>query len=159
MITRLTSRAKFYIYWRKNVSIEPKDLREFPKQPSQQYRDHADTNPPVLRTALRHFIQHPNHAPKFAHHRLQIPKKQRNKLCSGKEVGPLEGYGLYIQEKICWVKVIIIEPLLATCCVVFGVGWCIKNNGGIQDGFAIAGTGIAYLTIIPSALQAVAQRR
>jgi hypothetical protein len=35
-----------------------------------------------------------------------------------------------------------------TCCLAFAVIWCILNSGGIQDGFAIAGTSIAYGTIM-----------
>ena len=56
-----------------------------------------------------------------------------------------------------WAKVFIVEAVFATFCVVFAVGWCIKNKGGIQEGFAIAGTGIAYATIMLAALQAVSQ--
>jgi hypothetical protein len=147
------------MFWRKNVSIDSTDLGHLPQQPSEDYSYQSDTNPPVLRTALRHFIQHPSHAPKSQYHRPRIPKKQRNKLNLSKNLGSQDGYGLYIQESICWVKVFVIEAILATCCVLFAVVWCVKNKGGIQDGFAMAGTGIAYLTIILGGLQAAAQRR
>jgi hypothetical protein len=53
--------------------------------------------------------------------------------------------------------VFAIEVMFATACMIFAIVWCIKNSGGIQDGFAIAGTGIAYATIILGALQAAAQ--
>jgi hypothetical protein len=141
------------------VSIDIKDLGDLPQQPSEEYCYQADTNPPVLKTALRHFIQHPDHAPTIPYHRSRIPKKQRNKLNLRKDLGPQEGYGLYIQESICWTKLFVIEAILATCCVLFAIVWCVMNKGGIQDGFAIAGTGIAYLTIILGGLQAVGKRK
>ena len=55
------------------------------------------------------------------------------------------------------MKFFVVEAVFATCCVLFAVGWCVRNEGGIQDGFAIAGTGIAYATIMLGALQAVSQ--
>lgn len=53
----------------------------------------------------------------------------------------------------------IVEAIFATSCILFAVIWCWKNEGGIQDRFAIAGTGIAYATILLGALQAMSQRR
>ncbi|KUJ15284.1 uncharacterized protein LY89DRAFT_750603 [Mollisia scopiformis] len=50
---------KFHLYWKQNVSIEEKDIGILPPRLSDEYSYSADTNPPVLRTALRHFIQHP----------------------------------------------------------------------------------------------------
>lgn len=70
-----------------------------------------------------------------------------------------EGYGIYIQDRIAWIKVFIIQAILATSCVIFAIVWCVLNKGGIQDGFTIAGTGIAYSTIMLAALQAVSQYR
>ena len=139
------------------MSIERKDFGELPPYPSENYSYTADTNPPVLRTALRHFIEHPSHAPKHPHHRPRIPKKVGEPLLLCKSLDAREGYGLYIQERICWRKVFVIEAVFATACMIFAIVWCIKNSGGIQDGFAIAGTGIAYATIILGASQAVAQ--
>lgn len=52
----------------------------------------------------------------------------------------------------------MIEGMFATCCLIFAIVWCIIHKGGIQDGFAVAGTGIAYLTILLGALQAVSRR-
>lgn len=95
----------------------------------------SDTNPPVLKTALRHFIQHPSHAPKKPCHRPRIPKKLNGKLSLKKEVDSQEGFGLYLQERICWSRVFVIEGIFATCCLIFAVVWCITHNGGIQDGF------------------------
>jgi hypothetical protein len=108
---------------------------------SEDYSYTADTNPPVLRTTLRHFIEHPSHAPKHPHHRPRVPKKVRGPLLLDKSLTPREGYGLYIQERICWSKVFAIEAVLATACIIFAIVWCTKYRGGIQDGFAIAGTG------------------
>lgn len=51
-----------------------------------------------------------------------------------------------------------VELIFATACLLFAAVWCLRNQGGIQDGFAIAGTGIAYATIVLGALQAVSQR-
>jgi len=55
------------------------------------------------------------------------------------------------------MKIFVVEAVVATGCVFFAVGWCVGNQGGIQDGFAIAGTGIAYATIMLGTLQAVSQ--
>jgi hypothetical protein len=145
------------LYWATNVSIGAEDFGKLPPYSSEDYSYTADTNPPVLRTALRHFIEHPSHAPKHPHHRPRIPKKVREPLLLDKSLTPREGYGLYIQERICWSKVFAIEAVLATACMIFAIVWCIKYRGGIQDGFAIAGTGIAYATILLGASQAVAQ--
>jgi hypothetical protein len=141
------------------VSIERNDFDVLPPPLLEDYSYLADTKPPVLKTALRHFIKYPNHAPKAPRHRPRIPKKLRDQLVLTKDLGSREGYGLYLQESICWEKVFIIEAIFATCCMAFAVIWCIRNNGGIQDGFAIAGTGIAYGTIMLGALQAISQRR
>lgn len=102
----------------------------------------------VPRTALRHLIEHPSHAPKQPQHRPRIPKKVGEPLLFDKTWLRAKGYGLYIQERICWRQVFVIEAVFATACMIFAVIWCIKTRGGIQDGFAIAGTGIAYVTTI-----------
>lgn len=143
---------------RSNVGIDRADLGKIPSPLCREYSYCADTNPPVLKTALQHFTEHPDHAPQIAYHRPRIPKKLREKLSLPKDSVPREGYGLYIQERICWTGVFIAEAMFSTCCIVFAVAWCIKNNGGIQDGFAIAGTGVSYGTVLLGALQAVAQR-
>jgi hypothetical protein len=101
------------------VSVERKDFGELPPYPSEDYSYTSDTNPPVLKTALRHFIEHPSHAPKYPHHRPRIPKKVGEPLLLDKSLGALdahEGYGLYIQERICWRKVFAIEAIFATLC-------------------------------------------
>lgn len=73
-----------------------------------------------------------------------------------KSMDLLDGYGLYIQERICWRNVFLIAAVYTTACVIFAVVWCISHEGGIQDAFAIAGTGIAYATIILGASQGFA---
>jgi hypothetical protein len=108
---------------------------------------------------LCHVIEHPHHALKIAHHRPRIPKRLGKGLTFTEDFISTPGYGLYIQEEICWKKVFLVEAIFATCCMDFAIIWCIKNGGGIQDGFAIAGTGIAYGTIMLGALQAVTHAR
>lgn len=144
--------VKFYLYWQRNVSIDPKDRGVLPPSPSDEYSCRADTNPPVLKTALQHFIQHPDHALKIPRHRPRIPKKLQKKLLLLENVDRLEGYGIYIQEKLSRRKIFMVEAVFPTACVLFAVLWCMKNNGGIQDGFAIAGTGITYASVILGAL-------
>jgi hypothetical protein len=152
--------VKFHLYWATNVSIDSKDIGLLPPQPSPDYDYRADTNPPVLTTALRHFIEHPTHAPKTPAHRPRIPKKVKQPLeLLEKNMDPREGYGLYVRDQIAWVRVCVVESVFATFCLLFAVVWCTRNNGGIQDGFAIAGTGLAYATIILGALQALCQRK
>jgi hypothetical protein len=145
------------LYWATNVGIDHSDFGRLPPYPSEDYLFTANTNPPVPRTALQHFIENPSHAAKQPRHRPRIPKKVRGPLLLDTRVDSLEGYGIYIQERICWKKVFLIEAVFATACMIFAVVWCIRNEGGIQDGFAIAGTGIAYATILLGASQAVAQ--
>lgn len=135
------------------MNIEDKDFGCLPSQSRDDYSYQADTNPPIPRDAVRHFIEYPEHAPRTAFNRLRIPKKIRQKISSP----CLEAYGIYIQESINWTKVIIVEVIFSTCCVIFAVFWCIAHEGGIQDGFTIAGTGIAYSTIMLVGLQALAQ--
>jgi hypothetical protein len=113
----------------------------------------------VLKSALRHFIENPDHAPKIAHHLPRIPKKLGKELILFNDAKPTPGYGLYIQDEIRWKKVFVVEAIFATFCIGFAIVWCIKKGGGIQDGFAIAGTGIAYGSIMLGALQAVAHGR
>ncbi|CZR66305.1 uncharacterized protein PAC_16206 [Phialocephala subalpina] len=144
--------VRFYLYWQRNVSIDPKDIGVLAPSPSDEYSYRADTNPPVLKTALQHFIQHPSHAPKIPRHRLRIPKKLQTKLLLLENVDRLEGYGISIQEKLSWRKIFMVEAVFSTACVLFAVIWCVKNHGGIQDGFVIAGTGITYASVILGAL-------
>ncbi|KUJ18597.1 uncharacterized protein LY89DRAFT_667676 [Mollisia scopiformis] len=147
--------VKFSLYWTTNVSIDSNDFGELPPYPSEDYSFAADTNPPVPRTALQHFIENPSHAPKHPRHRPRIPKKASGPLLLNKDLDLLPGYGIYIQERICWKKLVLIETAFATACIIFAVVWCIVKQGGIQDGFAIAGTGIAYATIFLGASQVV----
>ncbi|KAH8645962.1 hypothetical protein BGZ60DRAFT_424740 [Tricladium varicosporioides] len=149
--------VRFHLYWKKNVSIDTNDIGALPPSDSEEYCFSADTNPPVLKSALRHFIEHPSHAPKHPYHRPRIPKKLRVRLDVNKELITHEGYGIFVKENICWTKVFVIEVVFATCCLIFAVVWCRRNERGIQDGFAIAGTGLSYLTIMLGGLQAVFQ--
>ena len=123
------------------MSIEDCDFGELPPYPSEDYPFVADTNPPVPRTALGHFIEYPSHAPKQPQHRPRTPKKVGEPLPFVKTLLRAR-YGLYIRERICRRKVFAIEAVFATVCMKFAMIWCVKNHGGIQDGFAIAGTGM-----------------
>jgi hypothetical protein len=136
------------LYWATNVSIDLKDFGKLSPYPTEDYSFTANTNPPVPRTALRHFIENPSHAAKEPRHRPRIPKKVDVSLLIEKNLDLLEGYGIYIQERICWKNVFLIEAVFSTACMIFAVVWCVENQGGIQDGFTIAGTGIAYATIL-----------
>ena len=73
-----------------------------------------------------------------------------------RDFAPREGvWTLYSRKNL--LKVFAIEAVFATTCMIFAAIWCVKNHGGIQDGSAIASTGIAYATIILGASQAVSQ--
>jgi hypothetical protein len=110
----------------------------------------------VPRKALRHFFEHPHHAPKIPHHRPRLPKKVREPLVLNKLSSEREGYGLYICECVSWTRVVIVEAVITIVCVTFAVFWCVEKNGGIQDGCAVAGIGLACGNIILGAFQAVA---
>ncbi len=140
------------------MSIDSNDFGKLPSPHCPEYSYYADTDPPVLKTALLHFLEHPDHAPRAAYHRPRIPKRVGGRLNLVKAVGSKEGYGIYLQEGIAWVKVIVLEVVFATFCLLFAIIWCIRNQGGIQDGFAMAGVGIAYSTVFLGMLQVFSQR-
>jgi hypothetical protein len=62
-----------------------------------------------------------------------------------------------VHEKICWARVQVLEVVFAMVCAVVAVAWCIRSGGCVQDGCAIAGTGLAYAGIGLGTLQAALQ--
>ena len=116
-------------------------------------RSHQPTS---SKESAGHFFKHPHHAPKAPHHHPRIPKRVRGPLVLDKLSTEREGYGLRIHECVSWTRVVILEAIITIACVSFAVFWCFEKNGGIQDGCAVAGIGLACGNIILGAFQAVA---
>ncbi|CZT41816.1 uncharacterized protein RSE6_01609 [Rhynchosporium secalis] len=79
------------------ICIRQQNREDFGKLPlshSREYSYSADTNPPVLKTALQHFIEHPSLAPRHLQHRARISKKVNEPLSVHNTQDTREGYGL-----------------------------------------------------------------
>ena len=152
---------KFHVYWRTNVNIEVSDLGSLPPPTSRDYDfDRKARRPPILRTALTHFLQHPSHAPKGSRHLARMPKKLGGIIevvdDSDEE---REGWGLFVREVVCWKKMSFAFGLIGIAALAFAIIWCQLHDGSIQDGFTVTGVLLAYGTILLGLLQvAVFQR-
>lgn len=68
-----------------------------------------------------------------------------------------EGWGLRISERICWMKVFILEGIIGVAALTFAISWCKYRKASTQDGFTVAAVIQAYGTIILGLVQGVAQ--
>jgi hypothetical protein len=144
-----------------NVSIDSKDIGGLPPQPCSDYSDdfHADTK------TCTSF-------PSATFHRKSKPRTE-NTLPPTTDPKEIEAATRTAREEFeskrrIWTvhpgshflgQGIFDRGIFATFCILFAVMWCVRHNGGIQDGFAIAGMGLAYTAIILGALQALTLRK
>ncbi|KAI9676333.1 MAG: hypothetical protein M1817_000490 [Caeruleum heppii] len=147
--------VRFHVYWRNNVNIESLDYGSLPPPHATDYElDRTVRPPPILRTALAHYIQHPTHAPLGVTHLKRMPKKvgarvtkdQHGKNDQSEE--ELEGWGLHVRETVCWKKVQVAMAVIGSGSLIFAIVWCVRRGGGLQDGFTVAGVLMAYGTIL-----------
>ena len=150
---------QFYIYWRNNLSILPDGIGKLPPAEATDYLISRDTSPPLLLSALHHFIEHPSHAPTGTFHLDRMPKKLGPLPKVSKDGSPATGYGLQVQESICWAKALIVEICIALAALIFAIVWCSIHASDLQDGFTVAGVVLAYGTLTLAAIQGVAQQR
>ncbi|KAI9812244.1 MAG: hypothetical protein M1832_000476 [Thelocarpon impressellum] len=155
--------SQFHVYWRNNVNIEIIDYGSLPPPHTADYElDRTATKPPIFRTALAHFIQHPLHAPIGVQHLKRMSKKvgaRVTKTKHGKDDNSeeeLEGWGLHVRERVCWKQVSIVLATLGSGSLAFAIVWCVKYGVGLQDGFTVAGVMVAYGTIILGVLHSAA---
>ncbi|KAL9113553.1 MAG: hypothetical protein Q9227_002291 [Pyrenula ochraceoflavens] len=148
--------VRFHIFWRNNVNIEAIDLGSLPPPTSTDYDfDRMADRPPILRTALTHFLQHPMHAPRGTRHLARMPKKMGDKVAIAEESDEeREGWGLYVREVVCWKRTSIAFGFLGVAALVFAIVWCRLHDGDIQDGFTVTGVLLAYGTIFLGLIQA-----
>ena len=110
--------------------------------------------PPILRTALTHFLQYPSHAPKGTRHLARMPKKIGGMLAIAEEMDEeREGWGLYVREAVCWKRTSIAFGLMGAAALTFAIAWCKSHDGSIQDGFTVTGVLLAYGTILLGLIQ------
>lgn len=146
---------KFHVYWRINVNIDASDLGSLPPPTSTDYDfDRTAERPPILRTALTHFLQHPSHAPKGTRHLARIPKKIGGTLAIAEGMDEeREGWGLYVREVVCWKRTSIAFELMGAAALTFAIAWCVSHHGSIQDGFTVTGVLLSYGTILLGLIQ------
>ena len=141
------------------MTVLHEGIGKLPPRETPGYLCSSATFPPVLSTALHHYIQHPSHAPTGKEYLERMPKKIGRLPEIGKDGWPVRAYGLQIEESICWTKVIVLEGCLSTLALLFAIVWCIARDGDVQDGFTVAGVVLAYGTLVLASLQGIAQHR
>ncbi|KAI9707433.1 MAG: hypothetical protein M1836_000394 [Candelina mexicana] len=158
-VTLLIKDRQFQLYWAANVEIEAGDVGSLPPNSIKEYEYDRQypTRPIVPLTALKHFTEHPLHASTQPLHLKRIPKKVDGELAWQQDSGEKEGWGLRFRERICWMKVFIVEACWGTIAIIFAIGWCRSQHGGLQDGFTVAAVILAYGTIFLGLIQGVAQ--
>ncbi|KAI9768665.1 MAG: hypothetical protein M1835_006827, partial [Candelina submexicana] len=151
--------VRFQLYWAANVAIEAGDVGSLPPNSIKEYEYDRQypTRPIVPLTALEHFTEHPLHASTQPLHLKRIPKKVDGELAWQQDGGEEEGWGLRFRERICWMNVFIVEACWGTIAIVFAIGWCRSQHGGLQDGFTVAAVILAYGTIFLGLIQGAAQ--
>src|SRR5438046_2082811 len=97
--------------------------------------------PLVPLSALKHFIEHPSHAGTRRSHLNRIPKKTFGRLILPADKDEVEGWGIQFQERLCWVKVSVLECAILAVAVGFAAVWCILSGGrGLEAAFSVAAT-------------------
>ena len=147
------------MYWRDNVSILPEGINKLPPAEATDYLYSRSTSPPVLLTAVQHFIEFPTHAPRSTVYLDRIPKKVGVAPKVAKDGSHTTGYGLRLCESICWTKTIVVECCIAVAASVIATVWCTRNDGSLQDGCSIAGVILAYGTLLLVVVQGLAQQQ
>ena len=95
---------QFQIYYHSSANIDAPDIGRLPPATATDYDfDRSARPPPILRTALTHYVQHPTHAPRGLKHFLRMPKKLGAPLfVDGGVEDEREGWGLRVCERVCW---------------------------------------------------------
>ncbi|KAI9789694.1 MAG: hypothetical protein M1816_005869 [Peltula sp. TS41687] len=148
--------VRFQIYWARYVAIEATDIGRRPPLPSRDYQYIPIDLPPA---SMTDYLEYPTHAPSSSRRHLDgIPKRLSiNLSLFPHDLPDNEGYGLQISERVCWMKVCILEGLIGAGALIFAVSWCRYHNASAQDGFTVAAVILAYGTIILGLLQGVSQ--
>lgn len=108
---------------------------------------------------MKDYLEFPSHASSTSHAHLDgIPKKLSVDLTIfPRDLPDNEGWGLRLSERVCWMKVCILEAVIGAAALIFAIFWCRYHNASVQDGFTVAAVVLAYGTIILGLIQGVAQ--
>ncbi|KAI9828115.1 MAG: hypothetical protein M1832_003642 [Thelocarpon impressellum] len=158
--------VRFQVFCQNKVSIGANDYGSLPPLDAHEYElERTTCRPPILLTALAHYVQKPLDAPKGALHLKRMPKKLGARVSKATDpkgensAEDLEGWGLHVREVVCWKKVSMAMAVIGFGSLAFAIFWCVKRGGGLQDGFTVAAVLMAQGTIILGLIQAASMKQ